>query len=442
MIYTLLVTLIIFLIISYYFFDRKIISPPVVLNAVYVFSTICAIYNVKKWGIDLHANTYCVITGGNLIFMAISYIIHLYYKKKHLNKNQEDYKTIGLKYIELSYSKIIIYTLIVCVFSIIYGYSILKLAKGYNNTNDYAELMTAYRRNTSYGEDSLPAWLMRLFLIISASIYMITYVFVNNIICNKKKKKNYILLIPIVIFLVATLMGAERADCLNLFVYILTISYLLLSKKENTIRKINNKYVKRGVVAVSLFLILFSVSKGLVGRTDDYDTMYYITFYAGGSIQLLDMFLQDPTYPTYIGEEVFRGFRNKLSKYGIVENTSKIGHLEFRHSHRVNIGNVYTAYRKYIHDFGYFSIIPFQLCLAVFYGIWYEKIKYRKIRDNIDISVILFVYMFIPLVKHSIQEGFYSTYLVNLPIIFIYMIIWKYYFVDFKLKYGNKKILN
>lgn len=81
-IYLLLFTLVIQFIICYYLFNKDLFSPSAILSEVFILSTLACIYNIEKWGVNLHYSTYFVITGGNLIFIIISYIIHLLFSKK------------------------------------------------------------------------------------------------------------------------------------------------------------------------------------------------------------------------------------------------------------------------------------------------------------------------------------------------------------------------
>ena len=85
-------------------------------------------------------------------------------------------------------------------------------------------------------------------------------------------------------------------------------------------------------------------------------------------------------------------------------------YLEFRRDANGNIaGNIYTAYRCYIHDFGYGAIVVFQVVLAFFYGIWYEKLNYRSMKKNIDLNYVLFAWFMIILFRFSIYNGFFTN---------------------------------
>ena len=447
MIYLLLIALIIMLIISYIVFERDLLAPPVVLNAVYVLSTLFAIYNIDTWAIQLHSNTFWVIVLGNLSFLITCIIIHSFFQKKKKRKtvdkniiNESD-KNFNISHINVHFSKIIFVTIIMIAFAFLYIKIVQNMAHSYGYANDYAQMMANYRSNTSYGDDELPSWLMRYNRLMMSCVYVLIYIFINNMIYNSKNKKNYLLLIPILIYCISSLFGAARTAILCYFIYSMVLVYIILNKKYNFVSKINRKYIIRGVICLTLFFIFFISSKGIVGRTDEMNGLYYISFYAGGSIELLDLYLQNPTYSIKFGEEIFRGFRVILAKFGLCTQ-SGISHMEFRNSvNGIGVGNVYTSYRKYIHDFGYGSIFIFQIVEAIFFSIWYEKIKNRKLKNGIDVSLLFFAYFNTSLFRHSIQESFFSSYIPEIFITGLFMYIWIYYFNKIKITYDKKQIM-
>ncbi len=432
MIYWLLITVIIFLIASYYLFDKEILAPAVVLCAVYVFSIICAIYNINYWGMNLHLNTFLVISLGILCFIFFSYICKLFFKK---TKNAEKI-SIKNKEIKIQNFKIIAVTIFMILFAIIYAYSVRKLAQSYGYTEDYTELMAEYRENTSYGEDSLPGWINQFNKIMKAVAYLFTYVFVNNVIVSKKLFKNIKYALPFIIYMGASLFGAQRSELLSFVIILLTISYLLMARYNIRINTVNKKYVKRGAVIVIIFLVTFSSVRGLVGRQNESDTLDYITSYGGGSIELLDLYLQEPIYAEKFGEETFYALTNTLSKFGITEKNDTIPHLEFRYSSTgILIGNVYTAFRKYIHDFGYWGVFIFQMILAMFYTIFYYKTTgNNKNKSAYDLKIQYYSIMIVPLFMHSIQEQIFSSYF-TLNTLVLMFLVWIWYVILIKYKF-------
>lgn len=446
MIYLLLIILFIYLIICYYTFNKNLFSPAAILCEVYILSTISCIYNIETWQVNMHLNTFFVIVLGNLIFISIAIIIHKYYNKRE-DKNEYIIKKANksdLEYINISKFKYIIILLIFIIISILLINENLKDAANISSVEDFSKEMIAHRYMMVHGENENSSIISALGFFLNIGVYMLVYIFINNLLVNKKKKSNYLLILPIMIHLVATITSAQRTTILLTFIYTLFILYVLLNKKYNCRTKINIRFVKTAVIAIIIFFLLFGATRMLFGRIDDNTSiMENVTYYAGNSIEALDAFLQNPIEPLEFGEELFRGFRVRLSKYGILNEPIKASaNLEFRYnSSGVLVGNVYTSYRKYIHDFGYVGILIFTIISSLFYSIWYEKINKRKLKKGIDLNFLFYAWFVAEnLFRHSIQETFFSNALSDFPRCFICGIIWYLFIMKFGLKYNDKKI--
>ena len=446
MIYLLLIILFIYLFICYYTFNKNLFSPATILCEVYILSIISCIYNTENWQVKMHLNTFLVIMLGNLTFISIAIIIHKYYNKRK-DKNDEIIKKENksdLEYINLSKIK---YFVILVIFTIISALVInenLKDAANISNVEDFSKEMIAHRYMMVHGDNENSSVIAALGFFLNIGSYILIYICINNILVNKKKKSNYLLILPIMIHLVATITSAERTTILLTFIYTLFILYVLLNKKNNFRSKINIRFMKTGIISIIIFFLLFGATRMLFGRIDDdRSIMENVTYYAGNSIEALDAFLQNPTEPLEFGEELFRGFRVRLSKYGILNKPIKSSaNLEFRYnSSGVLVGNVYTSYRKYIHDFGYVGILIFSIISSLFYSIWYEKLNNRKLKKGIDLNFLFYTWFVAEnLFRHSIQETFFSNALSDFPRCFICGIIWYLFIMKLGFKYNDKKI--
>ncbi len=435
-IYILLVLLVIQFIICYFAFGKDLFSPSAILCEVFILSTLACIYNVKTWGVNLQISTLQVILIGNLIFIVVTYIIHLLNKTKNKNKINEPNQ---LQYIDISNFKCLILICVYSLFAVFYIKANLHAVSSLSQiTDDVSVAMNMYRRETVEGSVQLPSLLTELGVILNIGIYVLLYVFINNTIVNHKKFKNYIFLLCTIIYLVSSAFSAQRTTILLAFIYSLFIIYELLNRKYSFASKLNNKYVICGMAGVIIFLLLFGVTRGLVGRTDERSVVENITYYMGNSIESLDLYIKHPVSCKQFGEELFRQFRVTLSKFGLCEDTTmKNGFLEFRKDANGNsAGNVYTAYRYYIHDFGYESIIFFQIFIGIFYGIWYEKIKKRTLKNNIDIGLVMYAWFILCLFRFSLTQSFFTFLSYFIFTHWYVFVLWKI-LLTIKIKYND-----
>lgn len=145
----------------------------------------------------------------------------------------------------------------------------------------------------------------------------------------------------------------------------------------------------------ALALSGFYYASSLVGRdTLNKNLVEYVTMYGGGSIEGLDLYIQDkPQKSELFGRETFWGTWRFLIDYGIVDYPTKpTGSLEWRKVDGVTIGNVYTAYRRWIQDFGIIGCVIMTAIVSWFYNWFYYKLLYHKIRNKNVFNILLIIY--------------------------------------------------
>lgn len=210
------------------------------------------------------------------------------------------------------------------------------------------------------------------------------------------------------------------------------VMYHLLYHKQNGWNKhYNIKALVKIVVIATVLLIIFVELRDIVGRNYSETAkspLYYICCYIGGSIHLLDDFIKKPIDGSQIwGKETFYSIIRFIGQRFNIKDWIYISHLEFRYSNGLNVGNIYTAFRKYIYDFGYFGVIWCTALVSFIYNQIYYTIKYSKKRSVLyDISIIFFGYIAYGYFYMSIQEQPLSAILctttIIMPILFMLVV--------------------
>ena len=429
MIYILLVGLIIQLVYCYYVFKKDLFSPSAIICEVFILSTLACIYNTAGTDYDIQPITAGVILGGNTVFIAVSSIIHFIFSEKHKTraaiKGKED-----LKYIEIRRGILVVTTLLYLIFSVVFIVMNISAMRNISQADDFSASMGAYRGELLEEGSNLPGPITRINMILGTGVFVIVYIFINNLLVDKKRKSNYLLLFCVILYLFSSVFTAQRTTILIVFLFTLFVTYSLLNRKYQFTERINGKYMRRGILVVTIFLLLFGATRGLFGRAGEVAPIESVTNYMGNSIEFLDAYIRHPLESKQFGEETFWKSRDLLSKYNLVDPPTKSSFLEFRQAVQGNQGNVYTGYRGYIHDFGYIAIIPFQVFLALFFGIWYERINHRRLKSNIDLSFILFAWFIaFGLFRFSIANTCF-TYMAYLFLTtrWLMFLLWKWFF--------------
>lgn len=251
-------------------------------------------------------------------------------------------------------------------------------------------------------------------------------------------------MLPVLLFSVQALLTGGRFNILILICAAMVIINVLWHRKNGWHRTVGIKFLFKATIAIILVFVGFYLLKAAVGRTNKSDLITYITTYVGGSIQLLDMYLQDPIAPSEIwGKETFYALNIFLRKAGIFDFEPYIQHLEFRYPNSVSIGNVYTAYRRYIYDFGYFGMIVLQSLFALIYGVFYKRIKSKISRNQIDFSLLAYSMVVVTVFLHAINDYFFSNVIsINYIIVFILLRLACWFIVEkrFVITWHGKRV--
>lgn len=410
MIYLLLAVTMALFLIAFYSSGEDILSPGVIVCLMWTFSTICAIYNIDNWGVNIHFSTICVIALG-LISVLFGVFIGRYSRKiRWCSKSKKLSEVYEISEIHVNYT--VAYLILAIDFlTVIWQFRWLMASGG---GGDWLSMMAQYRQTSaSWDTDSVlkPSLLANLEIMLSVSAYVFPYVGINNIVSGSKDKRNIILIFPAVLFAIDKLLNAGRGDILILIGAIIFAVYICVQRRSGWKRKVSRRFIKYLVVALVLVVVFFSYTRIIVGRTNQSGILEYVTTYAGGSVQLFDLFLHDPPEASSIwGKETFGKLINLLgSRFGI-DDWVYVRHSEFRLSNGVNIGNVYGAFRKYMYDFGYPGVVVLSMLVGIFYSYLYKRIQKDGIQSNdgFDWKVIFYMYMAPSLFMFSISDYTYA----------------------------------
>lgn len=399
------------------YISKDIFSPSSLLCLSYILSVLCAIYNIDNWRINLHYNTFGLIIIGLLSFVITSLFIKIIKgNKKNLNNEKSNSK---LSFVNTNKKILIFLNLVsICIFGI-YMFYFIKAVGVITSFEEFSNAMEVYRSKTMFGDfDFIPTSVNFFSKFCRALAYVYSYIIINNMIYLRMMQKNVkfknlsYLILGVIIYIPLTLMTGGRFDLISYFIFDI-ILWSILYKKFNE-KNINVKLVIKIVLIIIGLILVFSTSRTLVGRTSESETMEYVTEYFGGSIEILDMYMQEEhTYNGVFGQELFAGARKLLNQFNVLSKLDKsedAGEFRTIYNGKV-IGNVYTGFRKMYHDFGISGVIIFQSMMAIIYNIMYYNIKNRNSKRCISMRILSYACINFCLVFHSYSETFFSTVL-------------------------------
>ena len=416
---TILVMLITFFV--YYSNGGDLLAPACLACFASILCSAGAIYDCWRWSYQLGAAEVFVFSGGLLCFVVPA----TFFNKKGDGSTQERCKPIIIP-------KVVTYGVIAfgLVAAYLYVRAIMQVAGG---SGDWSQTMQSYRHNVAYGDadDQIPSSVSRLFKLFMAFAYAYVFIFMNDLVVERKARWAYLL--PGLIYCGASLSQASRGQIIA-FLFASVIMFWVL-RKRYTGKTVHVPFsvIAATVVVIVAGLALFAMANELVGRTTAKTPLDSVMTYIGGSVVGLDMFLDNPgaaISPNNIfGAETFRGLYSFLGRTFDIPEYEYTFQLEYRYANGTNIGNLYTAYRYYLHDFGALGLVILTALQGLIFGVAYRHITVGKFKDTatrLGSETIIFSYLalsvaFLPIADYLFHQYFNPTTLLTL-LMFIFAI--------------------
>ena len=423
MIYILLMILLSYLMFNYVLCQKDVLAAPVIVTGTFLFGTFCALANNKLWGIDLSAETVIIISVG-IISFSLGYVA---VKQKRINMS-----LIFANNIDIENWKSIILIFYGVITIILYYSEVKRMASAYGYSGGFSMMMSAFSAVTKYKTtlganiDGMSGFVNVLYKGLTAIAYVYLYLLVRLVSLpknvQKKKSKAIIYFLPIAEFVFCTICSASRLAILKLFVAG-ALLYFIFKSADNGWRRVDLSSYRKIILGVLVVAFLFSYTRGLVGRNNSLDPFSYITAYAGGPIELLDLYLKNPDGATdLIGQETFSAIYSLLFKITHNPNFNYSVHKKFRNAATgVTVGNVYTAFRAYYNDFGLLGVLIIPGFIGFFYAKLYKRVKQKTSKYPINFNVLMYVYFSAGFVFMFVDDLFCSTILGANSIIMIIM---------------------
>lgn len=426
----LFILFVIMLFLAYFLFKKDIIEPTIIFLASYVLSIFCTIINIKKWGIEFSVKTFLILFIGSVEFLLVSYVIINKFKNKEIVKNENEYRIS--KFVTIA---IICYDVIALIVLI---KNVINISAMYEPYTNFSRTLQIYKQHTSYSKDvQLPGYVTIMIKPIIASAYIYIFLFIKRIVTSKQKifnsvLKNAYFLIPAVIYIIQRFAESNRGSIINFVVSSFVMYFIVFNIKNNWNEKVKISTILKLTVLGIFSLVVFYFSAQLVGRVNSKGIIDYITCYCGGSIECFDLYIkEDYIAPDFSGQQTFGRTIRDLNKLKLI-NTKVIDTdtQEFKYYKDNMIGNVYTAYYRWMSDFGVIGIILLQLIFAFTFNMFYNFIKYYKYNERSrDFFIIIYSYLTYTIFMHPIESLFYletftiSTVGVFLTITVLYFLI-------------------
>ncbi len=434
-IYILLIAEILVFLLSYSLTEQDILSPACTMCIMFILSTAFAVLYVDKWGIIFRFDSFLILTSGLFLFCAVTVVLkQIFLKCESDDITTCDYNCSNDKPQFILISLFVIFDLLVCA----WYYVTLTQYVG-TDTLGFSELAARYReiRTLELAEgvtgDAAGGLLNQFLKVVKASGYVASFLIISFSVRKSglPKIRTIGLIVTTVLSLVPSFLNASRGEVIKLICFMFIVYYIIWQQKYDWKRDFSRKMVRIGLVALVIGIPIFYYAASWMGRSTQIEMMDYVPLYLGASIQLFNLYVGKPVLAKGFGEESLVGLSKLASILGF-GNMSTSMNLEQR-----DLGfyssNVYTFFRRPLHDFGLLGMYVFTIMVALLFSyIYYGKIRNRKKSSFTDRWVLVYGYLYYWLILSSIDQYSQSYLSVGAVTIIIILLVEYELFTKFR----------
>ncbi|MGN8631787.1 O-antigen polymerase [Blautia sp. HCP3S3_G3] len=405
MIFVLLFCLIALLFVQHRLFFRQLLHPSNIVVAVFVISTFFAAANYTIWG-DISS-----LTAGVILLSVVTFSIGSSLGRKLVIGSSSGYEEYEiLPDIDIQPFATLLVVFFMLIITILDAIDIISMISG--GISGILSIISGARGAVYSGLSiSHNFFVQQGIYLCRALAYIYIFLFVYKRINHRRSR--FFELIPILLYFVQAALSTGRTEFIYIIYGWLIIDYLTRSRFNRWSKNIDLKFSKKIIIALLAFVIIFlgiaNIRSENGHRVQAFET---ISSYTGSSIIALDNYIQNEgiySIAQYFGEETMSFVYSIMGALG-VSNYSSVATL-----YPVTIGfdsstitNIFTAIRRYLHDYGIYGALLIFVSEGFIYGKLFTRLKKK---NDPFLSIILYAFISYPIVEISIEERFFSNFI-------------------------------
>ena len=384
-IYFLFIIEILLFLFSYTTSDKDVLSPSCTMCIMFMLSTVFAILNIEKWDIMLSFASLSILSSGILVFCISNCVFKRCFLKDDIGESLLSKECYSVN--PISDQPQICLLLLFLVFNLLVSaWYYLAVNRFVGNSGlslgslaaQYREIRTAELAK-GVSADAEGALLNQLLKIVKASGYVAAFFLVKPISDGNRMSffRKMILILIVASSLFQLVLVASRSGFIMFFCFVLIVAYIMWNQKYKWENDLSRNIVGIGLLGIVIGIPAFYYSASLIGRSSNIGIWDYVSLYIGAPIQLFDEYVSAPVARLSFGEESLVGISKLLSFLGF-GMMSKSYNLEGRILGQYD-SNVYTFFRRPLHDFGLIGMYIFTILVALLFHIFtMERLLKKK----------------------------------------------------------------
>lgn len=418
--YALVLFFTLMLFINYIIADADFFHPCVLFCGMNLLSAIVCLFVKDIYKIELHGNTFFVLSTGVIIFTAVNFLCRVLEQRRRSGAVKQGRGAYKFEYIHVKRYWIVLLIgleIIVSILGLVYVIAISSAVYGTNAS--LGEHIGNYDRIVKFNEElyrSLEIGRSAIYTygwpLCQACGYILLAIEVNNFFV--RRKLDIPVLLPIFLLFAMSFITGSRSNAFRLITAVLFFIVFFSRAQKGSYRRGNIKLFAKMLFSAVAVVIFFMVVREAIGRSTTSYAWYETLFaYLGAPFLNLDSSLQEKLPETTIwGQETFGYLYSFLASQFGIDSLAYNLDLPFRTHNGINTGNVYTMYYQFIYDFGYLGIVPLTLIIALFYSMIYRSFMRRRVQSRyFGIKLIIYAYLFNDILMLTFSNRFYENLL-------------------------------
>ncbi len=421
---------------------RVLLTPQLGFVASFIPQAVFLLFFVDKWDVKLSNETMLVLIGCVTLFYVVSVLCSWLYSKAHSASKQQLLRKAGIldEPIQLSRSVLIILSVLNVIVTIVWIYYIYSLAPGGSLVEKVASLAKISKFGSLEEKIRFPFILNQTKAFFDACGYMMLYFLIHGIVLGYKGNRGLLLLNLACWFIGLFTSGNRGPFVIALFVSVV-LAYVIFEKSRGWAFHIRFKTLLFLLAVGILVMCALYWTLEWFGRKSNDSMVDYLGVYLAAPLKNLDTFIREGKFGSdLIHAETFRNIVNSAGRILGKPEWQMNADLPYRSVHGYGLGNVYTCFYCYLHDFGYPGVIIEVALMAAVSQIIFLKTVYGRKQPKISIVTVLYAYIYQTLLLSFFYDRFYQA-LFSLNILKYLLSWWLLRLIFTKVKMKGIKIV-
>ena len=415
---------------------RNIMAPTNMVCAVFLVGAFFALIEAKSWGYSFE-NITTIIIGLSILSMIFGGLVaNFLYTKIEKTLNDKRFKAVEVK--TPSVASILILTAVLFCTAYIYymdSYEAIIATGQQISKTDVISVSRLTKAMSLYDVFHYKRINTYLQYFRKAVSYVCIYVFLLNVIIKRESLiKRIYLLFPVIPFIMTVFFTGWRQEYIFLVTYTVTVFGILFIRGNGNGLKtfvILLMIAAGSIISLAFtFILIRTMLKG--AWTGLEDAIRYFAVYSGGGIVEFNELLKEPIqHPEIFGLHTLQNIYSKLRRLGLDAPDITVYIYEFRAAGNLWT-NIYTAFRRYIEDYGYIGCYCICFFIGLIYTFAFDIVIFFK---NKHLPLMIYAALIFPLFVMPSEDYLFMYLIDTTPIYIILGILITYFLLIFKRGY-------